>query len=70
MHICIGCKIKEESGEEILICENLNKEKRDAETPIDYNWFYKNNVSDIVKVGLLIDRGLKQRDKIVESGVT
>ena len=48
----------------------MNKENRDAVSPIDYNWLYKNNVSDIVKVGLLLDRGLKQRDKIVESGVT
>ena len=68
--ICIGCKIKEESGDEILICENLNKENRDAINPIDYDWFFKNTVSDIVKVGLLLDRGLRERDKIVESGVT
>ena len=68
--ICIGCKIKEESGEDILICENLNKENRDAVNPIEYNWFYKNTVNDIVKVGLLLDRGLKQREKIIESGVT
>ena len=68
--ICIGCKIKEESGDEILICENLNKENRDAINPKDYDWFFKNTVSDIVKVGLLLDRGLRERDKIVESGVT
>ena len=40
--ICIGCKTKEESGDEILICENLNKENRDAVNPIEYNWFNKN----------------------------
>ena len=68
--ICIGCKTKEESGDEILVCENLNKENGDSETPINYNWFYKNTVRDIVKAGLLLDRGLKERDKIVESGVT
>ena len=68
--MCIGCKIKEESGDEILICEKLNKQNRDAVNPIDYSWFYKNNVTNIVQVGKLMDRGLKERDKIVESGVT
>ena len=68
--ICIGCKTKKESVNEILICENLNKENRDASNPIEYNWFYKSTVSDIVKVGLLLYRGLKEKDKMVESGVT
>ena len=68
--ICFGCKTKEESGNEILICENLNKENKDSVNPIVYDWFYKNTVSDIIEVGLLLDRGLKQREKIIESGVT
>ena len=68
--ICIGCKTKEESGDEILLCENLNNQNRVAENQIDYNWFYKNTVTDIVKVGLLLDRGMKQREKILESAVT
>ena len=35
--MCIGCKTKEESGEEMLICENLNYENRVAENPISFN---------------------------------
>ena len=61
--ICIGCKTKEESGDEILICDNLNKENRVAVNPIEYNWFYKNTVNDKVKVGLLLDRGLKNKER-------
>ena len=68
--ICIGCKSKEESGDEILLCENLNNQNRVAENQIDYSWFYKNTVTDIVKVGLLLDRGMKEREKILESAVT
>ena len=33
--------------------------------PIDFNWFFKNTVSDIVKVGLVLENGLKERDKIL-----
>ena len=32
--ICIGCKTREESGEEILLCENLNYENRVTENMI------------------------------------
>ena len=68
--ICIGCKRKEESGEEMLICENLNYENRVAENPISYNWFFKSAVSDMVKAGLLLEKGLKERDRILEASVT
>ena len=37
---------------------------------IDYSWFYNNTVTDIVKVGLLLDRGMKERENILESAVT
>ena len=67
---CVGCKIREESGEEILICEKLNYENSVAEVQIKYGWFYRSAVSDIVKVGQLLDRGLKKRHQIIENGVT
>ena len=68
--ICIGCKTREESGEEILLCENLNYENRVAENPIKYDWFFSITVSDMVKVGLVMEKGLKEREKILEAGVT
>ena len=68
--ICIGCRLKEESGDEILICDILNKENRQENIPIGYNWFYSENVCDIVKVGILMQNGLKERDRVLEAGVT
>ena len=68
--ICIRCKTKEESGEVMLICENLNYENRVAENPISYNWFVTSAVSDMVKAGLLLVKGLKERDRILEASVT
>ena len=68
--ICIGCKTNEESGDEILLCEKLNYQNRVAENPINYNWFFKSTVSDIVKVGLVLENGLKEREKILEAAVT
>ena len=68
--ICIGCKIQVESGEEILLCEKLNNENRLADIPITYDWFYGNGVCDIVIVGKLLDKGMKERQKILENGIT
>ena len=68
--ICIGCKKREESCDEILLCEKLNNQNRVADNPIDINRFFKNTVTDIVKVGLVLENGLKERDKILEAGVT
>ena len=68
--ICIGCKTNEESGDEILLCEKLNYQNRVSKSPINYNWFFKSTVSDIVKVGLVLKKGLKEREKILEAAVT
>ena len=67
---CIGCKIWEESGQEILICEKLNYENSVADIQMNYDWFYRSAVSDIVKVGQLLDRGMKRRQQFIENGVT
>ena len=67
---CIGCKIQVESGEEILFCEILNNENRLADIPVKYDWFYRKTVCDIVTVGKLLDKGMKQRHKILEAGIT
>ena len=67
---CFGCKIRDESGQEILTCGHLNYENSVADEQITYDWFYKSAVSDIVKVGQLLDRGLKKRQKFIETGIT
>ena len=41
-----------------------------TENPIRYEWFFSSSVSDMVKVGLLMEQGLRERDKILEAGVT
>ena len=58
-----------ESGEEILLCEMLNNENRLAGISITYDWFYSKSVSDIVTVGKLMDKGMKQRQRILETGI-
>ena len=68
--ICIGCKTRVESGEEKMLCDTLNNDNRVAATPINYNWFYRNSVSDIVKAGKILDNGMKVRQRILESGIT
>ena len=67
---CFGCKTQEETGQEILICEKLNYENSVADQQIRYDWFYRSTVSDIVKVGHILDRGMKSRQKILENGIT
>ena len=67
---CIGCKIKEESGNELLLCEKLNYQNRMAKSQVIYDWFFSKDVSDIVKAGETMQIGLKERDRIIESGIT
>ena len=67
---CFGCKTREETGQEILICGKLNYENSVADQQIRYGWFYRSTVSDIVKVGHILDRGMKNRQKILENGLT
>ena len=33
---------------------------------MNYDWFYRSAVTDIVKVGRLLERGMKERQKIIE----
>ena len=59
-----------ETGEEILCCEMLNYENRLTDIQVTYDWFYRRKVGDIVTAGKLLDRGMKQRHKILEAGIT
>ena len=67
---CIGCKRKEETGQEIMICENLNNENRIATHPINYGAFFDKNLTNMVKAAILIDKALKRRQMILEIGIT
>ena len=67
---CIGCKEIEESGNEIMICESLNNENRKSEIVVKYEWFYRNEINDIVKAGKILQNGLKRRKAIFEAGIT
>ena len=52
------------------MCEQLNNENRKAENPINYTAFWEYNLSNIVKAAKLIEHGLKQRQRILEIGIT
>ena len=67
---CVGCQIKEETGQEILICEKFNLENSYAKDPINYDNFYSNDIKNIVTAGKLIENGLRKRTKILETGIT
>ena len=53
-----------------MVCDILNKENRQENKPIGYDWFYSENVCDIVKVGKIMQNGLKERERVLEAGVT
>ena len=65
---CIGCKIRKEEGEEILFCNVLNNENREAE--VSYDMFFCNDVKDKIKVGKVIQAGLKDSQKFLEAGIS
>ena len=67
---CIGCRKTEESGGEIMICESLNNENREADIIVKYDWFYSYDINDIVKAGKILQDGLKRRQDILETGIT
>ena len=60
--LCSGCKINEESGEEILACDSFgqNTEK------VVYSGFYSSSVDEQVQVAKVMSRKLKVRQKIRE----
>ena len=68
--LCIGCKVQEESGNEIMLCEVLNNENKMSEIPVNYNCFFSENIKDVVKAGKVLKKGLKRRSDILETGIT
>ena len=63
--LCIGCSIKDETGEEILLCRNLSNTNNENEQ-MNYDWFYENSINDMVKVAKNLSERLKNRQKIID----
>ena len=59
--LCSGCKVNEESGEEILLCSSFGENTEN----ITYSWFYKSSDKQISAAKLLVKK-LKTREKIRE----
>ena len=57
-----GCQLNVESGEEILKCDKLGKNDKQA----DYTWFYSELVSKQIMVGKIMVHKLKKRKQIKE----
>ena len=59
---CEGCQLNIESGEEILECDKLGKNDKQAE----YTWFYSELVTKQIMVGRIMVQKLKRRKQIRE----
>ena len=68
--LCTGCMLKEETGQEILLCEILNDKNMTSNVIVMYSDFYSENIYDIVKTGKILQENLKRRNEIFEAGVT
>ena len=66
-NLCSGCKVKEETGQEILECKKLND---NCNGSVKYSDFYSENISDIIMTGKILQKNLKRRQEILETGVT
>ena len=64
--ICIGCNVREETGNEILKCWYLGKET--LTKPIDYDMFYGESVSDMILVATTMMIKMKKRQTIIDNG--
>ena len=60
--LCTGCENKEETGQEILMCDKLSENPEN----IPYSWFYKNLVKEQVTVAKVMMKKLKLREKLRE----
>ena len=60
--LCSGCKVKEETGEEILMCSSFGENIEN----VTYSWFYKDCVNDQISEAKVLMKRLKRREKIRE----
>ena len=68
--LCTGCNLKEETGQEILVCEQFNDKNRTNNESAKYSDIYSENVIDIVETGKILQNDLKRRQELLEAGVT
>jgi hypothetical protein len=62
---CIGCKVREESGEEILTCWFFGREP--MVKPVQYGMFY-GALSDMLLVANCMMKKMKARQTIIDNG--
>ena len=63
---CIGCNVREETGNEILTCFYFGEEI--STKPIHYDMFYGDCVSDMILVATFLMKKLKKRQNIIDNG--
>ena len=63
---CSGCKVREETGEEILSCWYFGDDK--GKKPAFYTMFFGDKVSDIKYVGRMMMEKLRKRKEIIDAG--
>ena len=63
---CIGCNVREETGNEILSCFYFGEEI--PTKPMHYDMLYGDSVSDMVLVATLMMKKLKKRQNIIDNG--
>ena len=64
---CIGCKVNDESGDEVLHCESFGSYKIGEAKP-NYNWFYSDSVNDMIYCAKIMMTRLKVRNSMLENG--
>ena len=64
--LCSGCKVREETGEEILSCWYFRKEENVK--PMTYDMFYCESISDRILVANSMMERLKRRKAILDTG--
>ena len=58
--LCTGCENKEETGQEILMCDKLSENPEN----IPYSWFYKELVKDQVSAAKSLNEKVKITGKV------
>ena len=63
---CIGCNVREDTGNEILLCFYFGEEI--STKPMHYDMFYDDSVSVMILVATLIMKKLKNMQNIIDNG--
>ena len=64
--VCIGCNVREETGNEKLTCWYLVKES--LTISIHYEMFYGESVSDMILVAKIMMKNMQKRQEIIDNG--